>query len=118
MGAPAPELVDLWLARAFNAQDIEAAAALYHPDARVVRLEHVHGSASVAHGATEIRETMAGYVGLRPRMDKERGVVDEIGHVIREYLAVPVFVGPPGVLVRSEFRHLLLQLNTSRFKRI
>ena len=30
-GAPAPELVDLWLARAFNAHDVEAAAAMYHP---------------------------------------------------------------------------------------
>jgi ketosteroid isomerase-like protein len=69
MGAPSPELVDLWLARAFNTQDIEAAAAMYHPDARVVRLPHVHGSDSVAHGAEEIRETMAGYVGLRPHMD-------------------------------------------------
>ena len=69
MGAPSPELVDLWLARAFNAQDIEAAAAMYHPDARVVRLEHMHGSATVAQGAEEIRETMAGYVGLKPHMD-------------------------------------------------
>jgi ketosteroid isomerase-like protein len=69
MGAPSPELVDLWLARAFNAQDIEAAAAMYHPDARVVRLEHVHGSDSVAQGAEEIRQTMAGYVGLKPHMD-------------------------------------------------
>jgi ketosteroid isomerase-like protein len=69
MGAPSPELVDLWLARAFNAQDIEAAAAMYHPNARVVRLERVHGGGSVAQGAEEIRETMAGYVGLKPHMD-------------------------------------------------
>jgi ketosteroid isomerase-like protein len=69
MGAPSPELVDLWLTRAFNAQDIEAAAAMYHPDARVVHLEQVHGSAAVAQGAEEIRETMAGYVGLKPHMD-------------------------------------------------
>ena len=39
MGAPSPELVDLWLARAFNAHDVEAAAAMYHPEASVVRLE-------------------------------------------------------------------------------
>jgi hypothetical protein len=39
MGAPSPELVDLWLARAFNARDVEATAAMYHPDASVVRLE-------------------------------------------------------------------------------
>jgi ketosteroid isomerase-like protein len=69
MGAPSPELVDLLLARAFNAQDIEAAAAMYHPAARVVRLQHVHGSNAVAQGADEIRATMAGYVGLRPHMD-------------------------------------------------
>jgi ketosteroid isomerase-like protein len=40
-GAPSPELVDLWLARAFNAHDVEAAAAMYHPDATVVRLDQV-----------------------------------------------------------------------------
>src|SRR3546814_7625366 len=33
MGAPSPELCNLWLARAFNAQDLDAAAAMYHPDA-------------------------------------------------------------------------------------
>jgi ketosteroid isomerase-like protein len=69
MGAPSPELVDLWLARAFNAHDVEAAAAMYHPDARVVRLENVHGNNTVAQGAEELRETMAGYVGLKPHMD-------------------------------------------------
>jgi ketosteroid isomerase-like protein len=42
---------------------------MYHPDARVVRLEHVHGNNTVAQGAEEIRETMAGYVGLKPHMD-------------------------------------------------
>jgi ketosteroid isomerase-like protein len=69
MGAPSPELVDLWLARAFNAPDIEAAAAMYHPEASVVRLEQVHGSHTVVRGADAIRETMAGYVGLKPHMD-------------------------------------------------
>lgn len=69
MGAPSPELVDFWLAKAFNTQDIEAAAAMYHPEASVVRLEQVHGSDNVARGADAIRETMAGYIGLRPHMD-------------------------------------------------
>jgi ketosteroid isomerase-like protein len=69
MGAPSPELVDLWLARAFNAHDVEAAAAMYHPDATVVRLDQVHGSNVVARGADAIRETMAGYIGLKPHMD-------------------------------------------------
>ena len=69
MGAPSPELVDLWLARAFNAHDVEAAAAMYHPDASVVRLEQVHGSDAVARGAAGIRETMAGYIGLKPHME-------------------------------------------------
>jgi ketosteroid isomerase-like protein len=68
-GAPAPDLVDLWLARAFNAQDVEAAAAMYHPDASVVRLDQVHGTDAVARGAAGIRETMAGYIGLKPHMD-------------------------------------------------
>jgi hypothetical protein len=44
MGAPKPELVDLSLAKTFNAQDVEAAAAMYHPDASVVRLDQVHGT--------------------------------------------------------------------------
>jgi ketosteroid isomerase-like protein len=69
MGAPSPELVDLWLAKAFNAQDVEAAAAMYHPDASVVRLDQVHGTDAVARGAAGIRETMAGYIGLTPHMD-------------------------------------------------
>jgi ketosteroid isomerase-like protein len=69
MGAPSPELVDLWLARAFNAHDIEAAAAMFHPDASVVRLEQVHGSDAMARGAAGIRETMAGYIGLKPHME-------------------------------------------------
>ena len=51
MGAPSPELVDLWLVRAFNAHDVEAAAAMYHPEASVVRLEQVHGSDAVARAA-------------------------------------------------------------------
>ena len=68
-GAPSPELVDLWLARAFNAHNVEAAAAMYHPDATVVRLDQVHGTAAVARGAVGIRETMAGYIGLKPHMD-------------------------------------------------
>ena len=55
-GAPSPELVDLWLARAFNAHDVEAAAGMYHPDATVVRLDQVHGTAAVARGAMGIRE--------------------------------------------------------------
>jgi ketosteroid isomerase-like protein len=69
MGAPSPELVDLWLARAFDAQDVEAAAAMYHTDATVVRLEQVHGGDAVARGAAGIRETMAGYIGLKPHME-------------------------------------------------
>jgi uncharacterized protein (TIGR02246 family) len=68
-GAPSPELVDIWLPRAFNAQDVEAAAALYHPDASVVRLDQVHGTAAVARGAAGIREAMAGYIELKPHMD-------------------------------------------------
>jgi hypothetical protein len=69
MGAPSPELVDLWLAKAFNADDVEVAAAMYHPDASVVRLEQVHGSDAVARGAAGIRKTMAGYIGLKPHME-------------------------------------------------
>lgn len=69
MGAPSPELVDLWLARAFNGHDVDAAAAMYHPEASVVRLEQVHGSSNVARGSSGIREVMAGYVGLKPHMD-------------------------------------------------
>ena len=69
MGAPSPELVDLWLARAFNAHDVEAAAAMYHPEASVVRLEQVHGSTIVARGVDDIRATMEGYIGLKPHMD-------------------------------------------------
>ena len=51
MGAPSPELCNLWLARAFNAQDVEAAAAMYHPDASIVQVDEVHGGTRTARGA-------------------------------------------------------------------
>jgi ketosteroid isomerase-like protein len=69
MGAPSPELCNLWLARAFNAQDVDAAAAMYHPDASIVQVDEVHGGSTVARGADGIRKTMAAYVGLKPHMD-------------------------------------------------
>jgi ketosteroid isomerase-like protein len=69
MGAPSPELCNLWLARAFNAQDVEAAAAMYHPDASIVQVDQVHGGTRTARGAEGIRETMAAYIGMRPHMD-------------------------------------------------
>ena len=69
MGAPSPELCNLWLARAFNAQDVDAAAAMYHPDASIVQVDEVHGGSSIARGADGIRKTMAAYVGLKPHMD-------------------------------------------------
>jgi ketosteroid isomerase-like protein len=69
MGAPSPELCNLWLARAFNAQDVEAAAAMYHPDASIVQVDRVHGGTRTARGAAGIRETMAAYIGMKPHMD-------------------------------------------------
>jgi ketosteroid isomerase-like protein len=62
-----PEDVDVLLARAFAAQDVDACAVLYHPDASVVRLADFGGGA--AKGDAGIREVMAGYVGLAPTMD-------------------------------------------------
>jgi len=67
MGAPSPELCNL--ARAFNAQDVDAATAMYHPDASIVEVDKVHGSSTVARGADGIRKTMAAYIGLKPHMD-------------------------------------------------
>ncbi|MBY5580576.1 YybH family protein [Rhizobium leguminosarum] len=69
MGSPSPELSNLWLARAFNALDVEAAAALYHPDASIVQVDQVHGGTTIARGADAIRATMAAYIGLKPHMD-------------------------------------------------
>src|SRR3546814_15915426 len=70
MGAPSPELCNLWLARAFNAQDVEAAVAMYHPEASNVQVDEVHGRTTVARSADAIRRTMAASVGLRPQMDE------------------------------------------------
>ena len=69
MGAPSPELCNLWLARAFNAKDVEAATAMYHPDSSIVEVDQVHGSATVARGADGIRKTMAAYIDMKPQMD-------------------------------------------------
>jgi ketosteroid isomerase-like protein len=69
MGAPSPELCNLWLARAFNANNVDAAVAMYHPDASIVQIDQVHGGTKIARGADGIRETMAAYIGLKPHMD-------------------------------------------------
>ncbi|RWN67970.1 MAG: DUF4440 domain-containing protein [Mesorhizobium sp.] len=69
MGAPSPELCNLWLARAFNAHDVSAAIAMYHPAASIVQVDQVHGGTTIARGADAIRETMAAYVGMNPHMD-------------------------------------------------
>lgn len=69
MGAPSPDLCNLWLARAFNAQDVEAASAMYHPEASIVRVGDVHGETRISRGAQGIRETMAAYIGMKPHMD-------------------------------------------------
>jgi ketosteroid isomerase-like protein len=69
MGAPSPELCNLWLARAFNAGDVEAATAMYHPDSSIVEVDQVHGRATVARGADGIRKTMAAYIDMKPHMD-------------------------------------------------
>jgi len=69
MGAPSPELCNLWLARAFNAQDVEAASATYHPEASIVQVDTVHGGSRIARGAAGIRETMAAYIDMKPHMD-------------------------------------------------
>jgi ketosteroid isomerase-like protein len=66
---PSRELCALWLARAFNAQDVEASVAPYHPDASIVQVDQVHGGTRTARGADGIRATMAAYIGLRPHMD-------------------------------------------------
>jgi hypothetical protein len=52
MGAPSPELCNLWLARAFNAQDVKAAAAMYHPEASIVQVDEVHGGPRLLAGPT------------------------------------------------------------------
>jgi ketosteroid isomerase-like protein len=67
MPATKPEDVDYELARAFNRRDLEACCALYEDEASVVRLRRDGGT--VAKGSEGIREVMAGYVGLNPRMD-------------------------------------------------
>ena len=69
MGAPSPQLCNLWLARAFNAKDVEAATAMYHPDSSIVEVDQVHGSTTVARGADGIRKTMAAYIDMKPHMD-------------------------------------------------
>jgi ketosteroid isomerase-like protein len=69
MGAPSPELCNLWLARAFNANDVDAAVAMYHPEASIVQVDKVHGGTTIARGADAIRQTMAAYIGLNPHMD-------------------------------------------------
>ena len=67
MGAPSPDLCALWLARAFNNQDVEAAAALYHPDASIVQVEMFMDVQELRGGSDGIRETMRPISGSNPK---------------------------------------------------
>jgi ketosteroid isomerase-like protein len=64
-----PPISPICGSRAFNVQDVEAAAALYHPEASIVQVDEVHGGAKIARGADGIRETMAACIGMKPHMD-------------------------------------------------
>lgn len=55
--------------RAFNTNDVDAAVAMYHPEASIVQVDQVHGGTTIARGADAIRQTMAAYIGLNPHMD-------------------------------------------------
>lgn len=69
MGAPTPELCNLWLARAFNAQDAAAAAAMYHPDGVLVQADEANGGTSVSRGVDAVRKMIAAFDGLKPHID-------------------------------------------------
>lgn len=79
MKAKRPEDVDYELARAFNRGDLEGCCALYEDGASVVRLSQEGGT--IAKGSDGIREVMAGYVGLNPRMDIKVHHVTEAGEI-------------------------------------
>ena len=67
MHATRPEDVDYLLAHAFNANDLDTATNLYEPGASVRRLPEAGGT--IATGSVAVREVMASYVGLNPRME-------------------------------------------------
>ncbi|MGH8430768.1 MAG: nuclear transport factor 2 family protein, partial [Solimonas sp.] len=69
MGAPTPELCNLWLARAFNAQDAEAAASMYHPDGVLVQSDEANGGTSVSRGVDGVHKMIAAFAGLKPHID-------------------------------------------------
>ena len=92
MGAPSPELCNLWLARAFNAKDVEAATAMYHPDSSIVEVDQVHGSTTVARGADGIRKTMAAYIDMKPHMD----VVTHHTTIVRRFRDDALAMADPG----------------------
>ena len=79
MPAYKPEDVDYELARAFNRRDLPACVALYETEASVVRLRRDGGT--TARGSEGIREVMAGYVGLDPKMSIIVHHVTEAGDV-------------------------------------
>ena len=66
MGAPSPELCNLWLARAFNAQDVEVAG-----DRRVMRDDvHVRFHADVG------RHRLADALGASGRLGSAMDLID------------------------------------------
>ncbi len=69
MAARKPEEVDLLLAEAINAGDLEAAVAFYEPEASFVA-----EPGRVVSGKAAIREALQGFLALKPKMKIEVNV--------------------------------------------
>ncbi len=66
MPAYKPEECDLLLVEALNRGDLEAAVALYEPDASFVQQ-----SGEVVTGRAAVREAMQGFLALKPKLTLE-----------------------------------------------
>jgi hypothetical protein len=65
-GEPPGSLMLGWL----KAQDIDAATAVYHPDASVVQVDQVHVGTTTARGAEGVRPRWQPCFAMRPHMDE------------------------------------------------
>ena len=80
MTARAPEEIDSVWAQAFNSGDADAVVSLYEPVATFVL-----PSGEVISGVEAIRETLNGYLTMKPRIDLKTNKVLRAGDIVLVY---------------------------------
>ena len=92
MPARRPEEADLLIGEAINAGDLDAAVALYEPEA-----SFVPARGQVITGTEAIREVMTGFIAMKPKLTIQVPKVVQVGDIALLYSEWSVTgTGPDG----------------------